>query len=336
MNDGKKGRPTIGERFGQASVRRGAVGLAVILLLTLGSCAAIVAGRGEGKSSGPTGLEDVAAVTTTPSGTASPTPPDETGTQTEDPDPKPDDDPKRTDLPDLVVSGLSRDAVVVVNAGRAESGSFNVDVSGTSFSIAGLAPGASAARPFECRDGILTATVDAPDAVAESNETNNGRTDGPFDCASEEGPLPDLVVKSLTSTRVAVANIGNTASGPFSVTVSGSTFAFPDLRPGEASFDRFGCREGTLSATADTRGDVTESNETNNSRSAGPFSCPEPDLVVTRLTRDSVTVANRGDAPARPSAVKVESNGSFPVPSLQPGASAQTGFPCTEGTLTAR
>jgi subtilase family serine protease len=144
------------------------------------------------------------------------------------------------------------------------------------------------------------------------------------------------VVKTLTSTRVAVANVGNAGSGPFSVTVSGSSFGFPGLRPGEASFDTFGCREGTLAATADTRGEVTESNETNNSRSAGPFSCPEPDLVVSRLTRDSVTVLNQGDAPARPSAVKVEGNGSFPVPSLQPGGSAQTDFRCTEGTLTAR
>jgi subtilase family serine protease len=336
MNEQGNEHPSISERFAGASVRRGAMGLAVALLLAFGSCATIVAVRG-GEPTGPTSPDTVAGITVTPSDTTSPTPPPgESETPKPDPDPGPGDDPKTSGLPDLAVSALTRDAVVVVNAGRADSGDFSVSVSGTSFAISGLTPGASAARSFDCRDGFLTSTADPSDAIAESNEANNERTEGPFDCESAEGPLPDLVVKTLTSTRVAVANIGNASSGPFSVTVSGSTFAFPSLRPGEASVETFGCREGTLAATADTRGAVTESNETNNSRSAGPFSCPEPDLIVSRLTRDSVSVLNQGDAPARPSSVKVEGNGSFPVPGLQPGASAQADFSCTEGTLTAR
>ncbi len=79
-------------------------------------------------------------------------------------------------LPDLVISNLTSSTVVVTNTGTAPAGAFvlSVNVPGGSFSIPGLAPGASATRSWStCAVGMITAVADASGQVAESNEGNN-------------------------------------------------------------------------------------------------------------------------------------------------------------------
>jgi len=83
-----------------------------------------------------------------------------------------------TPLPDLVLAKLTETSLTVTNAGPAAAGPFVVTVTliGT-FTIPGLAPGASATRTWSvCRRGTLLATADRGAAVAESNESNNTAT----------------------------------------------------------------------------------------------------------------------------------------------------------------
>jgi len=83
-----------------------------------------------------------------------------------------------TPLPDLVLSKLTETSLTVTNAGTAAAGPFVVTVTliGT-FTIPGLAPGASATRTWSvCPRGTLLATADRGAAVAESNESNNTAT----------------------------------------------------------------------------------------------------------------------------------------------------------------
>ena len=83
-----------------------------------------------------------------------------------------------TPLPDLVLSKLTETSFTVTNTGTAAAGTFVVTVTliGT-FTIPGLAPGASATRTWSvCRVGTLLATADRGAAVAESNESNNTAT----------------------------------------------------------------------------------------------------------------------------------------------------------------
>jgi RNA polymerase sigma factor (sigma-70 family) len=83
-------------------------------------------------------------------------------------------------LPDLVVSELTAGSVTVTNVGDGAAGSFVVQVTGGgSFTIPGLAPGASATRTWSgnaCAEGTITATVDPAGQVEESNEGNNSRS----------------------------------------------------------------------------------------------------------------------------------------------------------------
>jgi RNA polymerase sigma factor (sigma-70 family) len=83
-----------------------------------------------------------------------------------------------TPLPDLVISKLTETSFTATNTGPAAAGPFVVTVTliGT-FTIPGLAPGASATRVWSaCRIGTLLATADRGAAVAESNESNNTAT----------------------------------------------------------------------------------------------------------------------------------------------------------------
>ena len=83
-----------------------------------------------------------------------------------------------TPLPDLVISKLTETSFTVTNTGTAAAGQFVVTVTliGT-FTIPGLAPGASATRTWSiCRRGTLLATADRGANVAESDESNNTAT----------------------------------------------------------------------------------------------------------------------------------------------------------------
>jgi len=76
--------------------------------------------------------------------------------------------------PDLVVSSVSGTSFTITNRGNAAAGLFRVTVQGVgTFTIRGLAAGASVTRTVTCASIQRTITVDSQNQVAESNETNN-------------------------------------------------------------------------------------------------------------------------------------------------------------------
>ena len=82
-------------------------------------------------------------------------------------------------LPDLYVASLTKTTIIVRNGGNAAAGASSIlritvgsALAGT-FTVAALAPGATATFSFACRIGTYLATVDQTNVVAESNETNN-------------------------------------------------------------------------------------------------------------------------------------------------------------------
>jgi RNA polymerase sigma factor (sigma-70 family) len=83
-------------------------------------------------------------------------------------------------LPDLVVSSLTASSATVTNAGSAAAGPsvLTVSVPGGTFTIPGLAPGASATRTWSTciPPGNITATADSGSQVAEASEGNNTRS----------------------------------------------------------------------------------------------------------------------------------------------------------------
>ena len=274
--------------------------------------------------------------------------------------PSPSESPSPTGqpAPDLVVTELAATSVTVSNVGDAPAGRFVVSVGGTAFTVEdGLAPGASARFDFKCRQGSFAAAADSTDRIEESDETNNARTAGPFDCQSpspspSESPspsptvtpsptqttpppaLPDLVVQSVSSDRVAVANIGSGSAGGFVVDAGpAGTFSIGGLAAGRSATVSFPCTDGTFTATADASGRVAESNERNNSRSGGPFQCL-PDLIVSSLGLDSVAVANIGRGDAGPSIVTVGGQ-ALSVPALGVGETVQLTYQCVGGNVTA-
>ena len=274
--------------------------------------------------------------------------------------PSPSESPSPTGqpAPDLVVTELAATSVTVTNVGDAPAGRFVVSVGGTAFTVDdGLAPGGGVLFDFKCRQGPFTAAADSTDRVKESDETNNARTAGPFDCQSPSPPpsespspsptvtpsptqttpppaLPDLVVRSISSDRVTVANIGNGSAGGFVVDVGpAGTFSIGGLAAGRSATVSFPCTDGTFTATADASGRVAESNERNNSRSGGPFQCL-PDLIVSSLGLDSVTVANIGRGDAGPSIVTVGGQ-ALSVPALGVGEEVQLTYQCVGGNVTA-
>ncbi len=78
--------------------------------------------------------------------------------------------------------------------------------------------------------------------------------------------LPDLVIDSLSTFSFAVPNIGKAPAGPFVVTVSGvGSFNFNSLAAGDKANGSWkSCKPDTITATADPKNQV---NESNNSRS---------------------------------------------------------------------
>jgi hypothetical protein len=262
---------------------------------------------------------------------------------------------------DLAVTELTGTQVSVQNLGSAAAGRFVISVAGTAFLVdGGLAPGASAHFGFACKQGPLTAVVDSTEAVEEADESNNVLTAGPFDCSSpspspsvspsvsptvspsvspSEGPtpapkLPDLVVRQVTSDQVVVANVGDKAAGTFVVIVGKvGTFTVEGLAAGSSQTLTFPCTDGSLTATADANDRVTESNEGNNSATGGPFDCL-PDLVVTRIGVDSVTIANQGVGDAGSSLLGLNGQ-TFNVPGIAAGDNVTIGYPCFGGTIQA-
>ena len=76
--------------------------------------------------------------------------------------------------PDLVVSSVTGTSFRITNRGNAAAGVFVVTVQGVgTFTIRGLAAGASVTRTVTCASIQRTVTVDAQNQVTESNEANN-------------------------------------------------------------------------------------------------------------------------------------------------------------------
>jgi len=172
-------------------------------------------------------------------------------------------------LPDLVIRQVTSQQVVVANIGGSAAEPFVVDAGkvGT-FPVAGLAAGASRALTFPCFEGSIVANADALDQVAESNEGNNTRTDGPFEC------LADLVVTSIQLDAVTVANQGVGDAGPSVLGINGQTFDVPAILAGKKVTIDYNCFGGTVEAIADLFDDVVESKEGNNTLVVEVGVCP--------------------------------------------------------------
>jgi hypothetical protein len=138
-----------------------------------------------------------------------------------------------------------------------------------------------AGSTFACSlDGSVYAACTSPRSYSPLVPGTHNFAVRATDAAGNTGPaathvwtiapaLPDLVVTSLTRTGFTVTNAGTAPAGPFvvSVTLIG-TFTIPGLAPGQSVTRTWSvCRTGTLTAIADRGGNVTESNESNNSRS---------------------------------------------------------------------
>lgn len=249
------------------------------------------------------------------------------------------------DLPDLVVDSIVLDPaapvdgdnvtlkVTVHNIGNATAGASN-----TSLAIDGhlvdqqatpsLAPNATAVVQFNgtaiAGNHTATATADASNDVAESNETNNDRTIA-FHVDPRPGAWPDLVVESIQASPanpsetdqvtffVIIANQGNASAGGSSTAlgVDGQVVdeaSTPPLAPGNTTNVQLHWRAAfgnhTVGAKADAADNVTESDEGNNVLTMPLHVGGLPDLVVPQVQVQAVpgvafinaTIANQGNA----------------------------------------
>lgn len=113
-------------------------------------------------------------------------------------------------------------------------------------------------------------------AVRATDDTGNTGEPASYSWTVQRPALPDLVIASLGPNSVTVSNVGTAPAGPFTVSVDvpGGSFAFSGLAPGASQTRTWStCAEGQLTAVADSGGQVTESNEGNNSRSAPGAIC---------------------------------------------------------------
>lgn len=322
---------------------RRAFGVLVAALFAFGSCGVAL------------GLYQLSR---TDDGAPAPSPPipAPSASSTPSPSESPSASPTGAPAPDLVVTELTATGVTVTNVGSAPAGRFVVSIGGAAFIVEdGLEPGASTSFEFKCRQGSITAVADSTARVEESDETNNARTAGPFDCQSPSPSpspsvspsaspsptqttpppaLPDLVVRNVSSDGVTVANVGNGAAGPFVVDVGpAGTFSIGGLAAGRTASVSYPCTDGTLTATVDASGRVRESNERNNTGQGGPFQCL-PDLIVSSLGLDTVTISNIGRGDAGPSIVTVAGQ-AISVPALRAGEKVQLNYRCVGGDVTA-
>jgi subtilase family serine protease len=201
-----------------------------------------------------------------------------------------------------------------------------------------------------------TATADSNSDVTESNESNNVTTD----TFTVTQASPDLVVTSLahaplnpttvdTMTFTAIiTNQGNATAGASTLTLAvggestPASYSIPELDPG----DTFTITRQELldvaqsyqnTATADSNGDVTESNESNNV-TIDTFTVTQAnvDLIVSSLTHEPLNpttvdtmiftaiITNQGNATAGASIMTLAVGGestpaSYLIPELDPG-----------------
>ena len=158
------------------------------------------------------------------------------------------------------------------------------------------------------RNVTVTATADSTGAIAESNEGNNTRSTS-FRVVS----LPDLTVSALSVSKTeyvtgetiiitaTIYNQGQSNTSGFNVALtspdlSTQTRYVNSLAAGGSTTVTFtyiapeftSTRTMTVTATADSTGIVSESNESNNSRSTSFHVVVLPDLTVTAVSGDKV------------------------------------------------
>ncbi|MBN1900896.1 hypothetical protein JW926_06165 [Candidatus Sumerlaeota bacterium] len=202
----------------------------------------------------------------------------------------------------------------------------------------------------------VTATADANDDVAESNEGNNVATDS-ITVESAEGPdlivtidhdPADPTIDDTLNVTAAVENAGNDAAGTSTLEIDFGglngieTYEIPPLDPGEiyqidSQFVNPLPGNYQVSATADLYDDVDESREYNNIDS-DDIHVSAPDLVVSSLDHtpanpdivDEVTITaiveNIGDATASTSTLELDVNGdveTYEIPALAPAETYQ-------------
>jgi subtilase family serine protease len=206
--------------------------------------------------------------------------------------------------PDLTIAGVDwtprtprlgetiNFTIVVRNQGESDAGPFIVEIRDSAGidrrTLSGLGAASSVSIAFARRQNnateIFTITADVTNQVDESNETNNS-TQVRIEALAETR-LPDLTVdsldysprdptvgSSLTLTAI-VRNIGNADAGPFVVEVQDSAGttrqSITGLRAGASVRVDFARRlnsaSETFTVTADALRQISESDETNNSR----------------------------------------------------------------------
>ncbi len=223
--------------------------------------------------------------------------------------------------PDLIVYSLTHSpaspttlntitvTAVVKNVGAAQAGASTLSLKGgwestpTTHAIPALAVGATSTvtrtvGPLAAASYVVTAQADVNGAVAESNETNNVKTDSFLVIVP-----PDLIIQSLThspanatmadknTVTAVVKNAGGSTAGAstLSLSVAGITtsHSVPALAAGATSTVNWNVGQlwaGTysISAKADVANVVAESNEINNTDILyGWIVSPSPDLVVS-------------------------------------------------------
>ena len=103
-------------------------------------------------------------------------------------------------------------------------------------------------------------------------------------------PLPDLVFTRFDGTGLTVRNIGNVASGPFSVlVVSSFSFDFGPLQPGEEATRDFDfCVDGTIDGIIDPHDEVDELDEQNSASAQSVcLDLTQPDRRSARYLSES-------------------------------------------------
>jgi subtilase family serine protease len=239
----------------------------------------------------------------------------------------------------------------IANQGLRSAGGFyatltSPDLATQSKYVSSLASGGTTSVTFTYTAGQytadktinITATADSTGAVSESNEGNNTRS-ASFKVLKYIPPLPDLTVTSLTSSKAeyeadetitittTIKNQGDNAAGGFYVALSSADYTtqtkyISSLAVGGTTSVTFTYTAGqyaadktiSVTATADSTGAVSESNEGNNTRSASfkvlKYIPPLPDLTVTSLTSSkaeyeadetitiTATIKNQGDGAA--------------------------------------
>lgn len=224
-------------------------------------------------------------------------------------------------LPDLIVYSLTHSpaspttmntitvTAVVKNVGAAQAGASTLSLKGgwestpTTHAIPALAVGATATvtrtvGPLAAASYVVTAQADVNGAVAESNETNNVKTDSFVVILP-----PDLIIYSLThspanatmadynTATAVVKNVGVSTAGASTMSLSAAGYttmhSVPALAAGAMStvtwsLGQLSAGTYTLTAKADVNNEVAESIETNNTATLyGWIVWPSPDLVAS-------------------------------------------------------